>query len=257
MTDTRRRGLVATMRDRFIRLATTTSFVALASCGDGGADPPGIPNVAGDAIGATHSGQYHLGPVDFAETAYHNACAPYPNAIEAITGNMIAGVSNTVAEPGSYCDACIEVTTGQGRSAILRVVTYGVSNADGDLDLSPAAYDLLHAGEYPRAMSWHLVECDNGEPISLQFQTGANVWWTSLWVRNPSQAIARVDVRNAKYASYHQLSLGTDGTYTDANGFGDGPFTIRVTGESGATYETEVAGVMPGALIETDGNLPF
>jgi hypothetical protein len=26
--------------------------------------------------GEVHAGQYHLGPVDFAETEWHNACAP-------------------------------------------------------------------------------------------------------------------------------------------------------------------------------------
>ena len=91
----------------------------------------------------------------------------------------------------------------------------------------------------------------------FQFQTGSSIWWTSLWVRNPSQAIASVEVRNAKYPGYHALTLGTDGTYTDGSGFGEGPFTIRVTGESGATYEAEFDGVEAGALVVADGNLPL
>lgn len=249
----------ASRTSRFVhRARLVTLCVVVAACDDANrADGPGHPITAGDPIGPDHAGQFHLGPVDFAETEWHNACAPYPRAIRTITGNMLAGVSDAVAEPGSLCDACIEVTTEAGRTAVLRVVTYGVTNEPGDLDVSPAAYDLLNAGEFPRAMSWHLVECDNGAPIHFQFQTGSSIWWTSLWVRNPSQAIASVEVRNAKYPAYHALTLASDGTYTDSSGFGEGPFTIRVTGESGATYEYEFDGVEAGALVVADGNLPL
>ena len=154
--------------------------------------PAGAPVTVGDPVGPDHTGQYHLGPVDFAETEWHNACAPYPANIRAITGNMIAGVSNTVAEPGSLCDACIEVTTATGRTEVLRAVTYGESGSDGDLDVSPEAYEALNMDEFPRTMTWHLVACDNAEPLYLQFQTEANVWWTSLWVRNARVPLAKV-----------------------------------------------------------------
>lgn len=232
-------------------------FCASACSSEDTADPPGLPLTAGAAIGADHAGQYHLGPVDFSETVFHNACAPYDRSIRAITGNMIAGVSDTIATPGELCDACIEVTTDHGKTAVLRVVTYGASNASGDLDLSPAAYAALSDGEYPRAMSWHLVACDNGEPLYLQFQTEASQWWTSLWVRNPSMAIASVEVQSAKHPSFTALELGTDGTYTDATGFGAGPFTLRITGVGGAVLLVDVPQVVGGALIAAPANLPL
>jgi len=237
----------------FVGVAAALFFAGCSETSDG----PGNPIQAGPSFGAVQSGQFHEGPVDFKESVYANACAPYPSTIRTITGNMLAGVSSEIAPPGSLCDACIEVTTGLGKTAILRVVTYGQTNDPGDIDVSPEANDVLDSGEYPRAMTWRLIECDNAAPIYVQFKTGANVWWTSLWIRNPSQAVASVEVRNAKYPSFHALELGTDGSYTDEHGFGDGPFTIRVTGEAGATYEFEVAGVDPGALISTGGNLPL
>lgn len=228
-----------------------------AGCASDTSDPPGLPLTAGAAVGPDNAGQYHLGPVDFAETVFHNACAPYPSAIKGITGNMIAGVSDTIATPGSLCDACIEVTTDLGRTAVLRVVTYGVSNTSGDLDLSPAAYSYLTEGEYPRAMSWHLVACDNGEPLYFQFQTDASQWWTSLWIRNPSMAIQSVEVRSANHPTFTALTLGTDGTYTDSDGFGAGPFTLRVIGVTGAAYEMDLPGVTGGALVQATGNIPL
>lgn len=230
--------------------------LSLTGCGGGGAGP-GLPVTAGDPLGPDHAGQYHLGPVDFAETAYHNACAPYPGAIRAITGNMIAGVSDTIADPGALCDACIEVTTATGRTEILRVVTYGVSNDSGDLDVSPEAFEALNMDEFPRAMTWHLVACDNGEPLYVQLQTEANPWWTSLWVRNPTMAIERVEVRSAKFPSGRVLERGTDGTFTEASGFGEGPFTLRIVGVTGASIDVPFDGIEPGALVAADGNIPL
>lgn len=239
----------------------SVAFAAIAiltstSCGGGGTNP-GLPITAEGVIGSDHPGDYHLGPVDWAESQWHNACAPYPSHIRTITGDMLAGVSNTIAAPGSLCDACIEVTTGTGKSEILRVVTYGVSNATGDLDLSPEAYAALTSGEFPRSMSWHLVACDNGAPLFIQFQTQASQWWTSFWVRNPSMAIDHVAVQSANHPTFTNLTRGTDGTFTDVNGFGAGAFTLRVVGVTGASIDIPFTGVTAGALVEADGNIPL
>jgi hypothetical protein len=54
--------------------------------------------------GQPHTGMYHLGPVDFAETQWHNACAPgggYVTSLREATGlggEYLAGVSNLYAQ---------------------------------------------------------------------------------------------------------------------------------------------------------------
>jgi hypothetical protein len=237
-------------------LVSAAAAWLVASCGDGGTGP-GAPVTVGDPVGPDHTGQYHLGPVDFAESEWHNACAPYPSSIRTITGNMIAGVSNSVATPGSLCDACIEVTTAMGRTEVLRVVTYGESGSDGDIDVSPEAYAALNLDEFPRTMTWHLVACDNTEPLYVQFQTEASQWWTSLWVRNPTMAIDRVEVINARFPGGRALERGTDGTFTESSGFGEGPFTLRVVGVTGASVDIAFDGVEAGALVAASGNIPL
>ena len=144
-----------------------------------------------------------------------------------------------------------------GRTEVLRVVTYGESGSDGDLDVSPEAYAALNLDEFPRSMTWHLVACDNAEPLYLQFQTEANVWWTSLWVRNPTMAIERVEVINARFPDGQELVLATDGTYTESSGFGEGPFTLRVTGVTGAFIDIPLDGFEPGAVVAAQGNIPL
>ena len=45
--------------------------------GSGGTAGAGDPTTTSDRLyGDVYSGQYHLGPVDFAESEWHNACAP-------------------------------------------------------------------------------------------------------------------------------------------------------------------------------------
>jgi expansin (peptidoglycan-binding protein) len=196
---------------------------------------------AGDASpGATYGqtytgGQYHLGPVDYAETQWHNACAPathYDSRVQAVEGTLLAGLWSGIPNTASYCDACIRVTTGAGRTAVLRVVTYG-DTTPNSIDVSPDAYAMLNTGEYPRAMTWQFTECPASGPMLYEFQTGSNAWWTSLWVRNARVPVARVEVQSTNHASFVALERGTDGTLTDNSGFGEGAFTIRTTGVDG------------------------
>src|SRR5688500_14881842 len=52
-------------------------------------------------------GEFHLGPVDYEETEWHNACAPatkYAQAVRQAEGNLLAGIWNGVANVADYCD---------------------------------------------------------------------------------------------------------------------------------------------------------
>jgi expansin (peptidoglycan-binding protein) len=213
--------------------------------GDGGAPDP---------LGEEHQGEFHLGPVEW-NGAIWNACAPYPEEIQAIEGTFLAGVSGELAGDGGYCDACIQVTTDLGRSIVARVVTYGQTTAPGNIDVSPAAFAALDEGQYPRSMVWRLVECPGTDPIYLQFQTGAHVDWTSFWVRNPRIAVDHVEVTSARHPTFTTLRRGPDGTFNDDGGFGAGPFTVRVVGIDGASVDLSFDSFVGGDLLAGDTNL--
>jgi expansin (peptidoglycan-binding protein) len=220
---------------------------------DAGSTPMGDAGPVG-SLGPSHDGTYNLGPVDWAETAWHNACSPYPASIQMLEGNLLAGVSNAVGT-GNYCDACIELTTAMGRRVVARVVTYGDTVGPGDVDLSQEAYDMLSPGDATRAMQWHLVTCPTTAPLYVQFQTGANEWWTSFWIRNPRVAIDHVEVTSTNHATAVSLMAGSDGTFTDGGGFGAGAFTLRVVGVDGSHFEQTFPGFMPGDNVAASGNL--
>ncbi len=198
-------------------------------------------------------GQFHLGPVDWAESEWTNSCGPYPEKIQIIEGNYLAGLELTHNGNGQLCDACVKIETEKGKSLIVRVITTGVTTKNS-IDLSQVAYDILNTGEYPRTMKWYVTKCpDNGENIFYQFQTQASIWWTSLWVRNIRLPLLKVEVKSSKHTNWFQLTRGTDGTYTDKSGFGDGSFTIRITAIDGQVIEDTYSSITAGVLVESSG----
>ena len=182
-------------------------------------------------------GQYNLGPVDYAETQFHNACAPgskYRPDVQAVEGTLLAGLWDGIPNVAGYCDACIWVTTDKGASSLLRVVTYGQTSTNS-IDTSQTAYSILNMNEYPRGMTWQFAKCPDTGPMMYEFQSGSNAYWTSLWVRNARVPLAKVEVQSVNHASFVELQRGGDGTLTDASGFGMGSFTVRSTGVDGQT----------------------
>jgi expansin (peptidoglycan-binding protein) len=206
-------------------------------------------------------GQYNLGPVDYTESQFHNACAPstkYDPRVQAVEGMLLAGLWDGIPNVAEFCDACIWVTTAKGKSAMLRVVTYGCTSTNS-IDTSPGAYSFLNENEYPRTMTWQFAKCPDTGPMMYEFQTGSNQWWTSLWVRNARVPVAKVEVQSANHASFIELMRGTDGTLTDGGGFGMGKFTIRTTGVDGTqvadTFDWPSAGIA-GAFLTGQKNFP-
>jgi expansin (peptidoglycan-binding protein) len=253
-TPFRRNGAVAGA------VVSVVLLVALTGCsgdskgsGSGGGTALGG---AGGAFGDTYSGQFHLGPVDWEESVWNNACSPYPDSIIAMSGNLLAGLPTGHIDGGRLCDSCVSISAANGNSVVARVVTYG-DTSPNDIDVSPAVCTALTGDAgcdvYPRDMSWQFVQCPDTGNIEYQFQTEANEWWTSLWVRNSRLPLTLVEVKSANHADWTALSWGTDGTLTDDSGFGVGEFSLRLTAEGGAQLIDTFPGFQPGDLLESSG----
>ena len=234
--------------------------LSLAGCGSDEEDekPPGPPTTDAEVLGEPHAGQYHLGPVDFAETEWHNACAPaggYRSALHEATGlggEYLAGVSNEYSQSGGVCDACILIKTALGRSIVARVVTYGVEQEPGDIDVSPNVFDAINEDEFPRSMTWEFAKCPDTGALSYEFKSGSNPFWTALWVRNPRSPITNVEVQADGDAAYQTLARETDGSLVDATGFGSGAFTLRVTSMDGQVVTETLSSFSEGTLVAGD-----
>jgi expansin (peptidoglycan-binding protein) len=211
-----------------MRVVPVSIVLVAAACSSGGSPTGGDGGAPRDLAGVSlvtygqpyTGGQFNLGPVDYAETQFHNACAPgtkYAPAVQQAEGTLLAGLWTGIPNVAGYCDACIFVTTAKGKSALLRVVTYGDTTMNS-IDTSPDAFAQLDSGEYPRAMTWQLAECPSSGAILYEFQTGSSQYWTSLWVRNARVPLAKVEVQSPNHAAWTELARGSDGTLTDAAG---------------------------------------
>jgi hypothetical protein len=253
----------------------SSSGASSSGAGDDGGDPPGdggvtvVPPNPGDGglvtYGSPYSGGlYHLGPVDYPETQWHNACAPqtkYDPRVQAVEGVLLAGLWDgiTMGSDGTeaYCDSCIWVTTAKGKSSMLRVVTFGQSTTNS-IDVSPQAFSILNVMENPRNMTWSFAKCPDTGPVQYEFQTGSSEYWTSLWVRNARVPLAKVEVQSPNHSTFTLLKLGFgNGARTDGGGFGKGKFTIRSTGIDGQvitdTFDWPSSGIA-GAFLTGKGN---
>ena len=239
------------------KAASGGSGNATTGSGKAGSKSTGTPTTSGDTLGDAHAGVYHLGPVDFDETEWHNACAPgtkYRKELQptvGLSGEFLAGVSNAFNDGGGVCDACIFIETGSGKSIIARVVTYGVQGADGDIDVSPSVFAAIHQNEFPRSQTWRFARCPEAGPLQYEFQTEAHAFWTSLWVRNPRVPLVKAEVKDAADQGFVALARAGDGTLTDPSGFGEGAFSLRLTAMDGQVVTEELPGFKAGALVRS------
>lgn len=231
--------------------SAATTVASGSTSADGGLVTYGQPYAAGI---------YNLGPVDYTETQWHNACAPgtkYDPRVQAVEGTLLAGLWNGIPNTWQYCDACIWVTTAAGKSALLRVVTYGATSTDS-IDVSPSAFSILNVNENPRSMTWQFAKCPDTGPLMYEFKTGSNDYWTAFWLRDARIPIANVEVKSANHTAWTALDrTSTDGSLVDAGGFGNGSFSIRSTAIDGQQVTDTFAypsGGFAGAFLTGNGN---
>jgi expansin len=237
----------------------------LASC-DSGAGPSGTssPVVIGDAgtmyFGATHSGNFWLGPVDYSESQFHNACGPsdgkYPALIQQLYGNDIMGLSNQLsldklaAGVGQLCDVCAELTA-NGQTLIAHVVTYGDETGVDDIDVSVQVHSAL-GGATSSKLTWRFVTCPTTHPIYYTFdgREWSNTWYFRVWIRNARVPVAKVEYQLAG-KSWAAMNWQDDGAWEiDSKDFSAG-FSLRVTAIDGQTVEDAIPGI--GTFNPNDG----
>jgi hypothetical protein len=230
----------------------------LGACGGGAGGPPTDPGTV-QPFGKTYAGKLYLGPVEWSGS-FPNACAPYPAEVQGAMGELLVGVSNAIPDTAGLCDACVRITTASGRTAVGRVVTYGDTTGEGYLDASRALHGQLTQGESNPTpdITWQVARCPEAVgPVRYQFQSGSNEWWTSFWVRQSRLPLARVELKGARNADWQALRRGTDGTFTDDDGIGAGPFSVRLTAVDGQQRVDTFPAFQAGAqLLAGQGNFP-
>ena len=203
-------------------------------------------------FGDAHSGNMWLGPVDFAETKFHNACAPtggYPSGIRVLYGSYLMGLSDQVvlqslaASGGKLCDACAELKA-NGKTVVAHAVTYGQETGPNDIDLSPEARDALGISDSNYTGSWQFVTCPSTDPIRYTFdgRQWTNTWFFRVWARNARVPLFKLEYRLGSGA-WTAMDQQSDGAWqASGQDFSKG-FSLKATSLDSQTIEDTIAGI--------------
>lgn len=169
--------------------------------------------------------------------------------------DLLVAAMNEVDYAGSaVCGACVRLE-GPSGSVDVRIVDRCPGCAQGDIDLSPEAFEHiaeLSAGRVP--ISWRYIECPIDSPVVFQFKEGSNQWWTAVQVRNHRHAIAELAYQDEAGAWVDVPRLEYN-YFVEANGMGPGPYAFRVRDVMGS--ELVETGVVFAENAEVAGRAQF
>jgi hypothetical protein len=224
-------------------------LLLLAACSSSSKSDP-MKAVIGDAGMVFYGAPYTnvnmwLGPVDYAESQWHNACghedgSKYPAVIQQIYGNYIIGLDGVnIANVASHCDDCAQLTA-NGQTIIAHIVTYGQENGVDALDLSPEAQTALGLSSSNWTGTWQFVSCPTVYPLYYDFdgRDWTNHWYFRVWIRD-----SRLPVINVE-------SMITGGTWQAATQQSDGAWQ-SVSADFSASFQIRVTAIDNQQIVDT------
>lgn len=220
------------------------SGAGTSTSGPGGGGPPIDPGCDGDAT--IHDGEATY--YDFADGSGNCGFPATPNDL------MVAAMNHTDYANSAACGACVEIT-GPSGSVTVRIVDRCPECPQGDIDLSPEAFEkiaALSAGRVP--ISWKYVACDVMGPVVYHFKDGSNPYWTAIQMRNHTYAIAKLEAADAG-GTYAEIGRVDYNYFVADGGLGDGPYKLRVTDVAGHVIEDE--GIALGDDVDRPGTKQF
>ena len=206
------------------------------SNGGGAATTGGIANTSTATQGGTGVILYGTpyvnvnmwyGPVDYAESQYHNACGlddgtKYPTVIQNLYGNYIIGLDgDNIPNVASHCDDCAQLTA-NGITIIAHIVTYGTENGVDAIDLSPEAQSALGLSSSDWTGTWQFCSCPTGgTPIYYEFDSrqwnAQNFWYMRIWTRNQHLPVTLLETQVGG-AGWIAASQQSDGAWQTESG---------------------------------------
>lgn len=245
-----------------MRARSVPLLLCLAACGGGAdaADPDASATVAdagaeprSDASAGTSAScdeSEHRG-----EGTYYAADGSGNCSFDASPQDLRVAAMNHVDYAGSaVCGACVRVS-GPSGAVTVRIVDQCPECAQGDLDLSPQAFDGIAARSLGRvAIRWQFVPCAVTGSLRYRFKEGSSQWWTAVQVRNHRHAIAKLEVeKNGSFVVVPRLDYNY---FVDASGMGPGPYTFRVTDVYGGQWTDRNVALRVASEVGGAGQLP-
>ncbi len=162
---------------------------------------------------------------DAAGTARSGNCSFVNNDIKPYYGAMYTPIYDN----SNYCGVCVEVTGIKGTQIIQIVDQCPSCHVDGDIDLSPAAFQAI-VGDLSigkSTISWKAVACPlAGKNIRVSTQ-GSNQWYAKVIIEQHVNKIKAVEIYNS--SSWQSMVRGTDNGWTASGISIPGNTQVRIT----------------------------
>ena len=224
--------------------------------GEGGSASPSGPSTTGPGTGGAPLNPncqadvtVHEGEATFYDFADGSGNCGFP----ATPGDLMVGAMNQADYADSaVCGACAEVTGPDGTIKV-RIVDRCPECPQGDIDLSPEAFELIAPLEQGRVdISWRYVACGVDGPMQYHFKEGSNPFWTAVQLRNHNYAIASVEARDAG-GNYNAITRLDYNYFVADSGLGEGPYVLRVTDVFGQVIEDMDIPFAENAVMPSSG----
>jgi len=213
--------------------------------GDGDSATDGAPPIACDDE-PEHAG----------EGTYYDADGTGNCSFDASPDDLMVAAMNQVDyDDSAACGACAAVD-GPAGSVTVRIVDRCPECPQGDLDLSPQAFEQiaeLSAGRVP--IAWRYVACEVDGPVSFHFKDGTNPFWTAIQVRDHRFAVASLEARLVG-GDWTPIARENYNYFVQADGLGEGPFDLRVTDVHGEAIENIDIVPDENVTVAGDGQFP-
>ncbi len=227
-----------------LRVAPLAGLLVFGGCGDEGDDASsddaadssneggGDGDGDGDGDGSCADPETHSGEGTYYDFADGSGNCGFPATPDDL---MVGAMNHTDYDGSAACGTCVHVEGPDG-AVNVRIVDRCPECAQGDIDLSPEAFEQiapLSAGRVD--ISWTYVPCDVSGPVVYHFKDGSNQWWTAIQLRNHRHAIERLEYRGeSDWVEVPRLDYNY---FVAEEGMGPGPLELRVTDRWGHVLE--------------------
>jgi len=233
-------------------MSTGSWALLLAACATGVAcsGGPGTGGTGGGG-GSSPPAVTSLGEPQMGEGTYYAADGSGNCMFDKSPGDLDVAAMNAVQYAGSaVCGACAAVTGPKGQVTV-RIVDQCPGCKQGDLDLSPQAFDQIgehSAGRIP--ITWSVVPCAVSGNVAYRYKEGSSQYWTAIQVRNHRLPIASLELQ--RDGAWMKVNREPYNYFIAPGGAGPGPVTVRITALDGQTLVDTLppvssATVVPGA----------
>jgi expansin (peptidoglycan-binding protein) len=172
----------------------------------------------------------------------------------------------------AVCGSCVEISVpGSGKAPIIVYIADECPYQGNEqwcypgshhIDLCPAAFEYFAdkaQGVIP-VIEWKYVPCSVAGSLTYAYKDQSSIWWSAVMIRNSQLPVKLVEYMTPT-KSWKTLTHTDYNYWLDDAGFGEGPYSFRITNAKGDVVEAKnVPGLSSSgvpSVVENSLNVQF